>query len=52
MKTLIVREAFAQYSRGDNITDPKAIQAALASHPGHVIASQEDAPTPPAGDGE
>jgi len=34
---LVVREAFADYRRGDEITDAKIIETVLASHSTHVI---------------
>jgi hypothetical protein len=52
MKTLIVREAFSLgaefFARGTEISDPAVIAQVLESHPGHVLASQQDAETPPA----
>jgi hypothetical protein len=35
--TLIVKHAFGDYQRGDQITDAAQVAAALASHAGQVV---------------
>lgn len=43
---LIVTEAFASYQRGDAITDADAIEAALETHPHHVVRVEAPAAAP------
>jgi len=47
MQALVVNHAFGTYRRGDRITDPTQIQAALAEHPESVVqVTVPDAPAP------
>ena len=37
MYDLVVTRPFGEYKRGDRITDPKAVELALAEHRGSVV---------------
>lgn len=56
MKKHIVREAFsldgADYPRGAELTDPNIIAKAKEQAPGHIHATSEDIPEPPAPEGK
>jgi hypothetical protein len=46
MKALIVTEPFADYAKGDQITDSNAIDEILVEHSGHVVAINLPDPSP------
>ena len=46
MKALIVTEPFASYAKGEQITAPDQIEAALASNPHFVVAVNLPDPDP------
>lgn len=48
MKALIVTEPFADYAKGDQITDSNAIDEILVEHSGQVVAVNLPDPAPDA----
>ncbi len=40
-RVLIVTQAFADYSKGERISDPELVEILFASHRGHVVPVNE-----------